>query len=81
MATKAELQAIVDDSGLLASYRTIHFATHGVSDMNEEPMESKLYLRDAALNGLEISQLRLRADLVVLSACWPPEQRAFAKAA
>jgi CHAT domain-containing protein len=74
-ATRARLQTL-DDSGLLAGFGTIHVATHGVSGANDEPMESKVYLRDGALDGLAISQLRLRADLVVLAACYAG-QRAF----
>jgi CHAT domain-containing protein len=61
------------DTGRLASYSSIHLATHGVSVFAEEslntPMESRLFLAASALDGLEISRLRLDADLVVLSAC------------
>ncbi len=63
----------------LNSYKYIHFATHG--DINETvPKQSGLILskknemeqlfgEDGYLNASEISALRLRADMVVLSAC------------
>jgi CHAT domain-containing protein len=62
-----------NDDGTLESFSCIHVATHGTSvlgaDAVNTPMESRLFLFDAACDGLEISSLRLRADLVVLSAC------------
>jgi CHAT domain-containing protein len=61
------------DSGRLAGYSSIHLATHGESVFANEnlntPMESRVFLTAAALDGLEISRLRLDADLIVLSAC------------
>ncbi len=68
--TRAEFQRRSDD-GSLATYSCIHLATHGESvlDLQNTPMESRLALHDAALDGLEISNLRLNADVVVLSAC------------
>ncbi len=54
----------------LASFSCLHFATHG-SDVSEDaPMESRLFLRDAELDGVEISSWQLQAEVVVLSACW-----------
>ncbi len=64
-------------NGLLADYRIIHFATHGVLNTTY-PELSGLVLslvdrqgrpRDGFLRAHEISQLELSADLVVLSAC------------
>jgi CHAT domain-containing protein len=68
--TRAELQRRSDD-GSLATFSCLHLATHAESvlDVQNTPMESRLFLHDAALDGLEISNLRLDADLVVLSAC------------
>ncbi|MDP9104892.1 MAG: CHAT domain-containing protein, partial [Candidatus Eremiobacteraeota bacterium] len=76
--TRAELQRRSDD-GSLATYSCLHLATHGESvlDVENTPMESRLFLHDAALDGLEISNLRLNADVVVLSAC-DSGQRAIA---
>lgn len=61
--------------GALASARRIHFATHGVLD-EELPQLSGLVLtrrpgsrEDGVLRVFEIFNLRLSADLVVLSAC------------
>ncbi len=64
-------------SGQLAAYRYVHFATHGILD-TEHPGLSKLVLsqvapdgqpRDGSLRLQAIYNLRLNADLVVLSAC------------
>lgn len=61
------------DSHLLGQFSVIHLATHGISVLAGEgpdnPMQSRIYLQTAALDGLEISRLRLDADLIVLSAC------------
>jgi|SRR5271166_3713914 len=55
--------------GKLEHYRLLHFATHGANIAGDNPMESYLSLQDAQLDGLEITDWRLNADLVVLSAC------------
>jgi CHAT domain-containing protein len=59
----------------LEDYRLIHFACHGFLD-EKTPMRSALVLaldddseEDGFLQAREISNLRLNADLVVLSAC------------
>ena len=59
----------------LAQYRIIHLAVHGFAS-NEDPNNSALVLlsdpaagEDGFLHASEIVQLRLNADLVVLSAC------------
>lgn len=64
-------------AGALSGYRMVHFATHGVLD-SARPSLSSLVLslvdeRGAPINGYlrlhDIYNLRLDADLVVLSAC------------
>ncbi len=63
--------------GLLAGYRIVHFATHGILN-NEHPELSGIVLslvgedgseRDGFLRAHEIYDLDLPAELVVLSAC------------
>lgn len=63
--------------GALSRFRVIHFATHAVVD-SQNPELSGIALsmvdeagrpRDGFLRSQEIYRLRLRADLVVLSAC------------
>lgn len=72
---KANLATI--SSGQLQEYRYVHFATHGYID-TEKPGLSALVLslvnergepQDGLLKPQEIYNLRLRAELVVLSAC------------
>ena len=57
----------------LSISRCLHLATHGSSVFSDEaaddPLASRLYLRDGALDALRIGLLPLRAELVVLSAC------------
>lgn len=64
-------------SGRLADYRYVHFATHGILDTGH-PGLSRLVLsqvapdgqpKDGSLRLQEIYNLKLSADLVVLSAC------------
>ncbi len=66
-------------SGELAKYRYVHFATHGFAN-EDRPELSGLLLslvdrdvrdghRDGILQMREIMELKLKADLVVLSAC------------
>jgi CHAT domain-containing protein len=64
-------------SGILAKYRIIHFATHGLLN-NKHPELSGLVLslvnkqgktRDGFLKLQDIYDMNLRADLVVLSGC------------
>jgi CHAT domain-containing protein len=47
----------------------LHFSTHGDNIIVDRPMESRFYLQDSLLDGLELANLRLGADTVVLSAC------------
>jgi CHAT domain-containing protein len=74
-ATESQLQTL-DQTGELGRYSCLHFATHGLNIAADTPMESHLYLRDSCLDGLEIANYRLSAELVVLSACCSG-QRAF----
>jgi len=61
---------------LASEYATIHLATHGVID-NRDPLYSHLLLtktegdveNDGSLEAREIMNMRLNADLAVLSAC------------
>jgi CHAT domain-containing protein len=61
---------------LAPTYSTIHLATHGVLD-NRDPLYSHLLLtktegdveNDGSLEAREIMNMRLNADLAVLSAC------------
>jgi tetratricopeptide (TPR) repeat protein len=77
-ATEARVREM-STSGALARYRRLHFATHGVA-VPEAPRLSALVLsqvgttdslavRDGYLTMSEIADLRLRADVAVLSAC------------
>jgi CHAT domain-containing protein/tetratricopeptide (TPR) repeat protein len=82
-ATKEDINAL-SESGALARYRIVHFATHGLVSGDVEAManrqgEPALVLtppdqpKDINDNGLllasEVAQLKLNADWVVLSAC------------
>jgi len=51
------------------AFSTLHVATHGCNVSEDTPMESHLFVYDSLLDGLEIANWRLQADLVVLSAC------------
>jgi len=53
----------------MGEYTCLHFATHGQNVESDTPMESYMYLVDSKLEAIEIANWRLRADLVVLSAC------------
>jgi CHAT domain-containing protein len=55
--------------GRLASFRVLHLAMHGEDVPTDTPMEAYLCLQDGLLDGLEIATWRLKADVVVLSAC------------
>jgi len=64
-------------SGVLADFRFLHFATHGIFDA-QHPERSGLVLslvdregrsQDGLLRASDIRNLRLSADLVVLSSC------------
>jgi CHAT domain len=69
-ATVAAFRALEPE---LQAYRCLHLATHGSSVFAKEaandPFASRLILRDGALDALSIGQLRIGAEVVVLSAC------------
>jgi CHAT domain-containing protein len=67
----------LDRGGSLREYGTLHLATHGYNVSGDTPMESHLFLQDAPIDGLEIAEWRLGAELVVLSSC-SSGQRAIA---
>jgi CHAT domain-containing protein len=75
-ATRAGLMSLACDDGL-ARYRCLHFALHGHSIDSDTPMEAHLLLREKKLDGLDISNWRLDADLVVLSACCSGQRAMF----
>jgi CHAT domain-containing protein len=59
----------LERDGQLQGFATLHVATHGLNVSEDTPMESHLYLYNSLLDGLDIANWKLRADLVVLSAC------------
>ena len=77
-ATEHQLKQL-SESGELAKYRMVHFATHGVLagqlDGTQEPgliltpPETATEEDDGYLTASEIAALKLHADLVILSAC------------
>jgi len=75
-ATRAGLMSL-ERGGGLARYRCLHFALHGHNIDSDSPMESHLLLRERKLDGLDISNWRLDADLVVLSACCSGQRPMF----
>lgn len=50
------------------SYRVLHLATHACIE-DEAPMENKIYFADDYLATYELYNMRLNAELAVLSAC------------
>lgn len=56
--------------GTLADFTTLHLATHGDDIPPTAPFDAALYLPSGKIDGLEVSQWRLNANLVVLSACY-----------
>jgi CHAT domain-containing protein/tetratricopeptide (TPR) repeat protein len=77
-ATESEVKQL-SSSGQLASYRMLHFATHGtlagqLSGTSEpglilSPPKTATAEDDGYLSGSEIAALKLDADWVILSAC------------
>jgi CHAT domain-containing protein len=76
-ATESEVRQ-ASASGKLAQYRYVHFATHGI--LGEQPAlvlslvgndgeRDEIGVNDGFLRLGEVANLRLNADLVVLSAC------------
>ncbi len=73
VADRATVSGFDRLQGRLADCRHLHIATHGVSifapEAENDAYASRLVLRDGSLSALRIGQLRLSADLVVLSGC------------
>lgn len=67
-ATEGRLQQL-DREGELEKFTCLHLAVHGDNIQSDTPMESRLFLRDTILEGLEIANWKLNANLIVLSAC------------
>ncbi|MGA2830038.1 MAG: CHAT domain-containing protein [Streptosporangiaceae bacterium] len=67
-ATREHLDSL-GASGQLRDFRVLHLATHGQSGSSADPYSAKLLLADGHVDGLDISQWSLGAELVVLSAC------------
>jgi CHAT domain-containing protein len=66
-ATRESLLRL-NESGDLAGYDAIHFATHAVLD-HLAPSQSRVLLADDSLALADVLNLRLRARMVVLSGC------------
>jgi CHAT domain-containing protein len=73
IAKRGEANESLVKSGKLADFRYLHFATHGVVD-EESPELSRIFLQsekgeDGNVFSGELFNLKLNADLAVLSAC------------
>jgi CHAT domain-containing protein len=73
VAKKSDANESLVKSGKLAEYKYLHFATHGVVD-EQSPELSRIFLQststeDGNIFSGEIFNLKLNADLAVLSAC------------
>ncbi|MCI4666280.1 MAG: CHAT domain-containing protein [Neomegalonema sp.] len=66
-----------------AEARVLHFGLHGgdvaAPELENFPMESKLFFRDGPLDGLDLSGLRLKCELVVLAACYAARRATSAR--
>ena len=67
-AAAIKRKLLADEDGL-QDVTYLHLATHGMDVKGDAPMDSELFLYDAKLTALEITDLPLTADLVILSAC------------
>ncbi len=58
-------------NGELSKFRCVHLGTHGLSvfETPNQPLESRLLLQNGALDAMDIANLRLNAELAVMSAC------------
>jgi CHAT domain-containing protein len=69
----ASVEAFLALGDRLSTYRCLHLATHGASVFDREaandPFASRLILQNGSLDAQTIGQLRLGAEVVVLSAC------------
>ena len=68
----ARRKRILDPAAVVAleGCRVVHLAVHGEDTPAENPMDVRLFLEDGFIDGFDVSLLRLRAELVVLSACF-----------
>lgn len=83
LGSKATEQGFRDALGKHKRWRAVHFACHGLVDL-ERPSYSSLALTqgtgdDGFLSVLDIFQLDVPADLVVLSACESSRGKVFAQ--
>jgi CHAT domain-containing protein len=67
-ASENQLRQLAQN-GKLSTFTHLYISTHGESVNSDNPMESYLVLHDSLLDGLEITNWQLNAELVVLSAC------------
>jgi CHAT domain-containing protein len=69
-ATRERIEAL-RNQGALQQFRCVHLGTHGLSvfETPEQPLESRLLVQNGALDAMDIANLRLSAELVMLSAC------------
>ena len=69
-ATRERIEALRNE-GKLQKFRCVHLGTHGLSvfETPDQPLESRLLVQDGALDAMDIANLRLCAELVMLSAC------------
>jgi tetratricopeptide (TPR) repeat protein len=75
-ATEERLAELTDNQ---AHVSCLHIATHGANIQTDTPLESHLFLHSSKLDGLKISSWKLRADLVVLSACSSGQRALWAR--
>jgi CHAT domain-containing protein len=68
LASGAEASRDLASSEAIANYRVLHFATHATID-DAHPELSSIVLAGGDLEMTDIYNLRIGADLVVLSAC------------
>ncbi len=59
----------LDRTGEFGRFTHLHFVCHGTTVDSDSPLESKLVLSDAFLDGLDVAAFRLHAEVAVLSAC------------
>ena len=69
-AARERIEALRQE-GTLQKFRCVHLGTHGLSvfETPEQPLESRLLVQNGSLDAMDIANLRLCAELVVLSAC------------
>ncbi|MGO9083118.1 MAG: CHAT domain-containing protein [Streptosporangiaceae bacterium] len=68
-ASRARLTGL-REQGALAGFSTLHLVTHADDMPPDAPFDAALHLGAGTIDGPEISQWELGADLVVLSACY-----------